>query len=216
MKTVILIAGKMQSGKNTFAEMLKNELENKNKTVEFVSFAEPVKKQSMEDFNYLTECINKVLDDAEQKIENPYLLEKVKKSLDEIRVTKPEQWFEDKNILTRALLQTYGTDIFRNRIDDLYWIKKCNYEISSSQADVNIITDLRFKNELEFFKYRENENLKIISIYVDRETNERITTKTHSSEQAFNKHSKFDYIINNNKDLDELNELAKIVIKTEF
>lgn len=52
----------------------------------------------------------------------------------------------------RALLQKFGTEFAREMIDKDFWVKTLDYEYNSvcSNADVVVITDVRFDNEAEW------------------------------------------------------------------
>lgn len=67
---------------------------------------------------------------------------------------------EEKKII-RPFLVCWGTDVIR-KIDDNTWINKLQENLCSDS--VNIITDLRFANELKWVQ--ENEGL---SVFIDRD-----------------------------------------------
>jgi len=73
-----------------------------------------------------------------------------------------EQW---NGWTVRKLLQYIGTELFRDHIDDKIWVKSLWYRIKDSK-DNYVISDLRFRNELEFFK--DNAGKNFISIKVIR------------------------------------------------
>ncbi len=62
MKKVILVSGKLQSGKNTFAEMINEILTKKGKKVTEDLFAHDLKEGVQKDFKMLQEVINKEVD----------------------------------------------------------------------------------------------------------------------------------------------------------
>jgi len=52
----------------------------------------------------------------------------------------------------RKLLQFIGTELFRNQIDDSIWVKSLWYKIHDDFSNNYVITDVRFNNELTYFK----------------------------------------------------------------
>jgi len=52
----------------------------------------------------------------------------------------------------RKLLQFIGTEMFRVNIDDAIWVKSLWYRIQSDKANNYAVVDLRFPNELQFFR----------------------------------------------------------------
>ena len=128
MKNLILVSGKAQSGKNTFASFLSEQIKKQNLTVVEDAFANGVKNGSKEDFKHLIDFLNNYAERVKAQVgvlrsfdkglpEDPFL--KVDKILDEIK-TKDENWYETKNPITRLILQAYGTEIFRRRVDGDY------------------------------------------------------------------------------------------------
>jgi uridine kinase len=81
VKNVILVSGKLQSGKNTFVNMLMEELKSTNLKVGFDFFAKSVKDQSKDIFKNLTEYLNTISE---------------KYNIPEI-YTKEDNWYESKN-----------------------------------------------------------------------------------------------------------------------
>jgi hypothetical protein len=151
MKVVVLISGKMRSGKNTFADMLIDEMSKyTDKKVTFDYFAKPVKDQCKDVFRNLTNYLNDVSKDVGAKC----------------LYTDDDNWYEDKNDITRILLQTYATDIFRDKVDEFYWAKTMKEKLEKSEQDVILITDWRFKNEALIIE--DSKEYKTLKIRIDR------------------------------------------------
>lgn len=54
----------------------------------------------------------------------------------------------------RKLLQFIGTEMFRERIDEEIWVKSLWYRIKDFPEKNYVVTDMRFPNELDFFRYQ--------------------------------------------------------------
>jgi len=173
-KKIIFLSGKKRVGKGIAAKELKNLFINS----EELHFATTVKEWAKKDFALLIKRLNNIF---KQNKLNQY-------------ITKNKHWGNaDKNIISRTLLQIYGTDIFRNRIDFNFWVKMVEEKILNSNKDVFIISDVRFENEIEYFK---NKDFDIITIRIERD---KIENKDeHESEKALDNYKNFDFIIHNN------------------
>jgi len=66
-------------------------------------------------------------------------------------------------ITPRLALQKIGTEMFRNQIDDAVWVKAVKKEVANSPDVDYVITDCRFKNEVESIR-----EMGGTIIYVDR------------------------------------------------
>lgn len=132
-KLVILVSGKMRSGKNMLADLLMDSLRvhRPDLKVDYDYFAKPLKDQSKDVYRSLVEYLNGV--SKEYSIPELY--------------TQDENWYEEKNSITRILLQTYGTEIFRDKVDKDYWAKFLLNKLKTTENDIMIITDWRFKSE---------------------------------------------------------------------
>ena len=101
----------------------------------------------------LGENFEKILADQGIKAQRLSFAFELRKSLDEflIKETGISAFTKDKNEknLIRPLLVCWGTDIMR-KLNDNIWIEKI--EPSLLNDHVNIITDLRFPNELKWIK----------------------------------------------------------------
>ena len=197
MKVVVLISGKMRSGKNTFADILIDEMSKAepNKNVIFDYFAKPVKDQCKEVFRNLTDYLNDVS----------------KRTGVKCIYTDDDNWYEDKNDITRILLQTYATDIFRDMVDDLYWAKTMKTKIEQSNRDVILITDWRFRNEAEVIC--DSKDYKTIKVRIDRPElvipHSEVTQ--HQSEIDLDDYKEFDFSILNNS-FDSLRDATKSIM----
>lgn len=205
VKNVILVSGKLQSGKNTFVNMLMEELKSTNLKVGFDFFAKSVKDQSKDIFKNLTEYLNTISE---------------KYNIPEI-YTKEDNWYESKNHITRILLQTYGTDIFRDMVDSNHWAKILKRRlVSEKNEDIMFITDVRFKSEILTICDKEpmrhdyrtiTPNYNVIKIRINRNNYERTDDPifTHHSEIDLDDYTDWDVLINNDSDLNSLLKQAK-------
>lgn len=195
MEKLILVSGKMQSGKNTFSELLGTELSEHYK-VEFDLFARSLKDGVRDDFKALHEFIR------EQYLSLPT---EARIGLEWMNV-KDEHFYEDKTPYSRLLLQIYGTEIFRERVDDLYWVKTVENRFLESDNEICIVTDVRFPNEIEYFR---SKNYEMLVLRVTRTNRVNSFNEEHYSETALDDYSKFDSIIVNDGTLEELNVKVK-------
>lgn len=226
MKHVILVCGKMRSGKDQFASYLAEEFEKQGKMVMFDKFAQDLKDFCKSDFRDFAKVINGMADtfaasvsgfcsyhfsqDAERSVYNALL-----KELENFKIAD-ENWYENKTPLTRSILQIMGTEVFRNRVDDQYWVKRLyNRVVNVPMFDVVIVTDARFPNELDAFtkEYLCHNDVKAHSIQVIRDTG---IFDTHPSEIALDDYDCFNYIVDNSKTLDRLRETAIAVVEDIF
>lgn len=194
-KKVFLISGKFQAGKNTFSEYMKEIIEKKtNYKVSLESYAQLLKESCCEDFKLLIEYLNSL-------------------NVKELK-TKKENFFENKNTLTRILLQLYGTNIFRNRIDNDYWVKKTIGKIKQINSEVVFLTDVRFENEISLPE--NDKDFDCVAIRIERDIERPANLVNHSSEISLDNYKFWDYIVENNGTLEELKESSKEVFKEVF
>ena len=162
---IILISGKARSGKDYLSQLLKERLEKDGLKVFKTAFADKLKE-------YLCILFNL--------------------SLEELNNLKNSEVPFTKNGLTmRNLLQKFGTDIFTSKIDKLFWIKETAKEIIEKNPDVVIISDLRFKDEIQINKFVCASHIagRIIS-------EDSIQSSSHISENDLNDYT-FDYYFKN-------------------
>lgn len=141
MKKIIGIGGKKRTGKSTLTEKLRRAYAVKGKTVEEISFAEPIKNALQEIFRYEVPWSTFVDDTRKQ---------------DKIEI------YPGTFMTVRELLQKVGTECFRNNIHPDFWIGRGMAKIDASTADVVIISDVRFENELALL------NTVGTTIYIER------------------------------------------------
>lgn len=104
----------------------------------------------------------------------------------------------------RQLMQYFGTETVRKFIGDKTWI---NSTLNESNSKNIIVSDLRFKIELDEIKHRMGK-----TIYIKRNS---AVPGSHASEREVLEllnENKFDYVIDNNGTLEDLfNNLKKII-----
>lgn len=179
MKTVVLVSGKLQSGKNTFADICIDILKNKY-SVSYDYFARLLKERCKEDFKPLVDYVNSL-------------------NLEELH-TIDDNWFENKNKLTRILLQIYGTEVFRNRVDQNYWANELVKNIKNSKSDIIFVTDVRFPSEITAL---ENEIMNVVKVRINRTLDRTDVVNEHESEKALDDYSNWNYVYQNDGTLEQ-------------
>lgn len=211
-KLVVLFSGKMQCGKNQLADFMRQQFEKENKTVCLDMCASDVKKGCQEDFKNLTTVLHTLADEIDRNLESEVNADFVHSFTDQLRISN-DNWYEQKTPITRAILQAYGTDIFRKRVDDFWWVNLLKKRLSESLADVILVTDCRFPNELEGL-FPENGEYTIITIRVQRNSISKIGMEhSHPSETALDTYPGFDYIVENSGGLGDLRDSAEAIIE---
>lgn len=114
----------------------------------------------------------------------------------------------------RRLLQVLGTDIIRNNIDVDFFTKRTieDIKVYSYFYDIIIISDARFKREIELVKNSFNEVLVIGVKRTNYQSELTLEEKNHSTENDLDDYN-FEVLIENNSTLENLelkvNEIFK-------
>ena len=209
MKTIVVLSAKLQSGKNQLCRYMMEYLESKGHSVLSTSFAAPLKAGAWEDFQPLFAFL----------VEQHDLLLKLGTPPETIAwmVTKEENMYEDKTALTRVLLQMYGTEIFRRRVSDNYWVDMCFQSIVGSSKEFFFITDTRYANELErAYDWADAADApgdrRVVAIRVERPSVQReASSNQHSSETGLDNFSPWDFVVDNRGTLEDLKHSAEAI-----
>lgn len=161
---LIAFAGRSGSGKDTAAFYISGLFSACN--IKTLSFAEPIKRGLVELFGFPDMSFFEDRDKKES-VHNRY---------------------SDKT--PRQLMQWMGSDIFRNQVSSQHWIQLLERRVESmrmnKEADIVIVTDVRFPDEVECIK-----NLGGTVIYIDAD--KRLSPKqssNHISETILNETKK--------------------------
>lgn len=215
-KNVISFSGKIASGKDTLAIVLKERLKkDSNKDFEIISFGK-----------FLKEEIQDIIDNL---YFNDIILEDIFKiSSSEIYQFKKILYKEENRNIniktqnTRELLQFYGQNVRRKQYSN-YWVDKLLNYVKNSKNNNFIITDARHLNEIESLDIFNSFRIKL-NISKDEQI-KRILKRdnlilsdeklNHISEIDFERYKKYDLSLNvDNKEIDKLldeilNEISK-------
>lgn len=114
----------------------------------------------------------------------------------------------------RRFLQVMGTDLFRNKVSQSYWVDCMKHsveawiELNGHDANV-VVTGMRFPNELSAVKELEGSVL----LYVQRPVVEMsASSSAHNSEKSVTSED-FDEVVYNDSTLNELDTKARSVAK---
>lgn len=191
MKTVILIKGAKRSGKDTTAEIMLRLMQCYSATR--LSFAEPMKEILADTFCVSLGTIETV---KNEDTTHPILCE--------ARPTGGNHYIRFHTNM-RQILQRFGTEAMKKQFGDDVWAELLYNKIHS---DITIVSDWRFKSELNYLKYKED--VKVITIAVIREG--QVNNDNHISERDLDD-VKCDFeLINVTGDLDCLESQIKSVI----
>lgn len=218
MKKVLLMSGKIHCGKNQLAKFVKEELQKKGLKVSEDLFARSLKDGCKEDFRKLTDVLDNICEEIKAKIglfadqrENmiyPDMIDSIDKSVNKLKIND-DNWYEDKTDITRNILQLYGSEIFRKRVDENWWVKQVRDRCIASQDDIIIVTDCRFPNEITEMICNDYETV-VIRINRNINTNELIAS--HDSETALDNWNEWDFIVENNGTLEDLRCSASVIV----
>lgn len=122
-------------------------------------------------------------------------------------------WDGEEETKPRDLLIHLGTDIIRNKIDSNFHIDRLiqDLEVLSYFYDTFIVSDVRFPVEIEKVKAKYDN---VITIKIERQSEElNENQKNNITETALDNFNDYDYEINNNGTLEELDSKALDILK---
>jgi hypothetical protein len=93
----------------------------------------------------------------------------------------------------RTLLQYWGTE-YRRAQDELYWVKKCMTQ--RKDGVINIITDVRFPNEVQAVKDAGG-----LVVRIERGNRSKVSNQEHPSETALDGYIDWDVLLLNDDTL---------------
>lgn len=114
----------------------------------------------------------------------------------------------------RELLQKFGTEIIREKLNmPLFHIDRLTEDINvlSAYFDTFIVDDIRFPLEIEELTKRFKD---VVVINVERDINTLTEEeRKHITEVALDNYNEYDYVIENNSNLDDLKEKVEIMVR---
>jgi hypothetical protein len=191
---IYAICGFVGSGKDTLANLIKEYYEIYQMNVVKLSFAKVLKDIVALVFNW-----DRSLLEGDTK-ESRIWREKV------------DEWWSKRlnihNLTPRYILQNWGTEVLRNNFHPDIWIACLENQLRFSGADIILITDCRFENEIEtlrnfntkFIWIQRGDNPRWVKDYIQEDV---IPKNIHPSEYSWLK-NEFDFIIENDKDINHL------------
>ena len=219
MKTIIGLIGVKQSGKDTSAQFIQEILSDKDiKNIKKMALADKLKDVCSDAFGITREAF----DDQRYK-EIPFKVFGIKKELTPnvlYNILKAYGFcfykyvgeLEKRQLINmelnspRHIAQIVGTQVLR-----MVGSEDIHCEQLILDTDYNIITDVRFENEYNFFNNKQD--YKFMPLYINRNcAEEKITEKTHESEKEVFKFRNNCIHINNNGSLDDLKNNLKHII----
>lgn len=216
-KLVILLSGKIKSGKNEAAKILQKYFEEKGLKVSQDYFAKALKEYCRDDFQIFAKVMDDYVEDLKKIIgdltksseylnDHSELFVPIFEKINELKI-KEENWFENKTFITRVILQIVGTEIFKNHVDKNYWVNLMKDKCEKSESQIILISDQRFPEECYDLTSSEYD---IITIRLMRDPNKG--KSIHESETALDDFECFNYKIDNRKNsLKSFEKQIKIV-----
>ncbi len=124
-------------------------------------------------------------------------------------------WDGSDEAKPRELLQVLGTNIIRKNIDENFFINRMieDIKVFGYFKDVLTISDARFKNEIDSIR---NNFEKVVVIRVNRPNFDNGLTpeqKNHPTEIDLDDYNNYDYVVENDSDLESLKEKIKKIVK---
>ena len=98
-------------------------------------------------------------------------------------------WVKYEEPKPRPLLQWWGTD-YRRKQDPDYWVKRLRKTLDDHKPDVALITDVRFRNEVDFIH-----SVGGFVVKVERIGAPDVIVQEHASEAELDKYTGWDFFI---------------------
>jgi len=169
MAKIILINGKKRSGKDYCANLIKDQLLEKNKTSSIMSFAEPLK-------SIISSTFNITIDE----------LELYKNDTTKYEIILKEDTCPFMNTNFREILQRFGTEAMKSQFGDSVWVDLFKHKCKNVNTDFVIVPDFRFPCEA----------IGDYTVQIINLKNKADANSSHSSETALD-NFKFDFTIDN-------------------
>ena len=124
-------------------------------------------------------------------------------------------WDGNEETKPRALLQTIGTDLIRNQIDELMFVRRIceDIKVYSYFFDALVISDVRLKNEIEVPEKEFDNIFKIKVIRPNFESSLKEKEKSHRTECELDNYNNYDKIFINDGTIEQLGEKVKKYIE---
>jgi hypothetical protein len=212
---IIGICGKKGVGKNFVAELAKGIIEKYDlkddhyscdqghyggsirvqKRVDLIAFAEPLKE-------FLIACLGLQREwvyGSDKDKNNPTTI-----PWDNMPQVVRGNYPNKSGLMThREVMQVFGTDVMRDMWDKNIWVNTMRRRLKNSTADYNLITDVRFPNEVDSIR---EQGAKIWLVDGPQRGDDAVKNDKHSSEMLHACDIKYDVVIRNEHDttLDDL------------
>ena len=131
-------------------------------------------------------------------------------------LTRMGKYNEREKTKYRSLLQRFGVDFLGQQINSKFLIHRVleDIEVFSYFYDVIIITDARLIDEIEIPKQEFN-NITTIRVTSKKENDLTEEERKHITEVGLDTYRKFDYVIENDSDLEQLKNKTIEILKGE-
>lgn len=216
MKTIIGLVGVKTSGKSTVADIIKKVTDNAIES----ALADKLKEAASFTFN-----LKRAAFDDQRYKEVPFKVFNLKKTLTNSSIGSVLEFFNiylDRREIDsmydiigmelktpRHIAQIIGTEILRACGDEDIHCKN----VKLNEKGITIISDVRFPNELEYFK--NNPEFNFIPLYIAREVAEnKVTPDSHISERLVFGMKEQCHVIDNNGPIAYTKDQVIAVLKT--
>lgn len=234
MINVIIISGKLHTGKDTFADKLKLELENRGDTVYKVAYADSTKSDVVKMVKLILKgrSVEGIMNALDVGFPYGYQMTRIfnylNQDLSENSDLKSEFYsLESKDLQHklklfkhyRLIMQTYGTDV-RRSFDSKYWINKVLdkiHQIADDNIGKNvdiIVPDGRFKNEMKLSDDLDHSKYRVFTVRLEAPNNvieDRIKNDPNDQEEI----SKETFNHSSETELDEFKDFDLFVDTTD-
>ncbi|ERP39279.1 hypothetical protein [Chitinivibrio alkaliphilus] len=190
-KQIILLAGKINSGKNHAGSFLEQRYINQGIPTAHLFFAKRLKDLCCHTFERYSTYLQNELTKIVSRSDDPVIRE-----IAENLMIHQKNWYEEKNDSTRLILQDVGTRLVRDAMDADFWPRQIIPAITAGKEEVYIITDFRFPNEYQVLKTELGKTCTIHTIRIEREIPEKEHISNHPSEDSLGTFP-FDFTVNN-------------------